>query len=126
MSLNRVTLIGNVGQDPVVRYLDTGMCVASVRLATTEKGYTLQNGTQVPERTEWHSVIFWNKQAELVESYVRKGDKIFVEGKIQSRSYDDKQGIHRQVVEIMASAIELLSGRNASLDTNVDNPVQKN
>lgn len=126
MSLNRVTLIGNVGQDPVVRYLDTGMCVASVRLATTEKGYTLQNGTQVPERTEWHSVIFWNKQAELVESYVRKGDKIYVEGKIQSRSYDDKQGIHRQVIEIMASAIELLSGRNASLDTNVDNPVQKN
>lgn len=127
MSLNRVTLIGNVGQDPVVRYLDTGMCVASVRLATTEKGYTLPNGVQVPDRTEWHSVIFWNKQAELVEAYVRKGDKIFVEGKIQSRSYDDKQGIRRQVVEIMANALELLSGRNAAVDTSgSDAPAQNN
>lgn len=109
--MNKVMLIGNVGQDPTVRYLETGVCVASVRLATTERGYTLQNGTQVPDRTEWHSVIFWRKQAETVEKYVRKGDKLYVEGKIQSRTYDDKQGVRHQVVEIMADNMEMLSPR---------------
>ena len=93
--MNKVMLIGNVGQDPVVRYLDNGVCVASVRLATTERGYTLQNGTQVPDRTEWHSLIFWRKQAETVEKFVHKGDKLYVEGKIQSRKYDDNHDIVR-------------------------------
>ena len=80
-------LIGNVGQEPVVRYLDSGVCVATFSLATTERGYTLQNGTQVPERTEWHNIVVWRKQAEFVEKYVHKGDKLYVEGKIQSRSF---------------------------------------
>lgn len=110
--MNKVMLIGNVGQDPQVRYLDQGVCVAQVRLATTEKGYTLQNGTQVPDRTEWHTVIFWRKQAEVIEKYVRKGDKLYVEGKIQSRSWDDKQGVHHQTIEIMADNMELLGGAN--------------
>lgn len=107
--MNKVMLIGNVGKDPQVRYLDTGVCVAQISLATTEKGYTLQNGTQVPDRTEWHSVIFWRKQAEVVEKYVHKGDKLFVEGKIQSREWTDKQGASHKVVEIMADSLELLS-----------------
>lgn len=107
--MNKVMLIGNVGQEPAVKYLDTGVCVAQIRLATTEKGYTLQNGTQVPDRTEWHTVIFWRKQAEVVEKYVHKGDKLYVEGKIQSRSWDDKQGVHHQAIEIMAENLELLS-----------------
>lgn len=106
--MNKVMLIGNVGQDPQVRYLDQGVCVAQVRLATTEKGYTLQNGTQVPDRTEWHTVIFWRKQAEVIEKYVHKGDRLYVEGKIQSRSWDDKQGVHHQTIEIMADNLELL------------------
>ena len=111
MSLNKVMLIGNVGQEPIVRYLDTGVCVATFSLATTERGYTMQNGTQVPDRTEWHNIVVWRKQAEVVEKYVHKGDKLYVEGKIQSRSYDDKQGVRRYVVEIMAENIELLSPR---------------
>ena len=90
--MNKVILIGNVGTDPNVRYLDSGVCVAQIRLATTERGYTLQNGTQVPERTEWHNVIFWRKLAEIVEKHVHKGDKILVDGKIQSRNYTDQQG----------------------------------
>lgn len=102
-------LIGNVGADPQVRYIDQNVCVAQLRLATTEKGYTLQNGTQVPDRTEWHNVVFWRRQAELVEKYVRKGDKIYVEGKLQTRTWDDKQGIRHQAVEIMAEGIEFLS-----------------
>ncbi len=115
MSLNKVMLIGNVGQDPTVRYLDTGVCVATFSLATTERGYTLQNGTQVPDRTEWHNIVVWRKQAEFVEKYVRKGDKVFVEGKIQSRSYDDKQGVRRYVVEIMTDNLDLLTSRQVNL-----------
>ena len=114
MSLNKVMLIGNVGQEPVVRYLDSGVCVATFSLATTERGYTLQNGTQVPERTEWHNIVVWRKQAEFVEKYVHKGDKLYVEGKIQSRSYDDKQGVRRYVVEIMTETVDLLTSRQTS------------
>ena len=113
--MNKVMLIGNVGQEPQVRYLDGGTCVAQIRLATTEKGYTLQNGTQVPDRTEWHTVIFWRKQAEVVEKYVHKGDKLYVEGKIQSRNYDDqKTGQRRTIIEIMAENMELLTPKAQS------------
>lgn len=117
MSVNKVTLVGYVGQDPTVRWLDTGVCVASVSLGTKERSYTLQNGTVVPERTEWHSVIFWGKQAEIVESYVHKGDKLFVEGKLQTRTFDDKNGMRRQVAEVMVHTLELLSGRSTNIDT---------
>ena len=102
-------LIGNVGADPQVKYLDQGVCVAQVRLATTERGYTLHNGTQVHDRTEWHTCIFWRKFGETVEKYVHKGDKIYVEGKIQSRDWTDRQGISRKTIEIMADNLELLS-----------------
>ena len=122
--MNKVMLIGNVGQDPVVRYLDNGVCVASVRLATTERGYTLQNGTQVPDRTEWHSLIFWRKQAETVEKFVHKGDKLYVEGKIQSRKYDDRQGVTHQVVEIMVDQMEMLTPRSSNPATANDAPKQ--
>ena len=105
MSLNKVMLIGHVGTEPEVRYVDQGLAVASLRLATSEPGYTLENGTQVPERTEWH---------EIVEKYVHKGDKLYIEGKIHTRSYDDKNGIRRYVVEIYAEGIELLTPKNAS------------
>lgn len=111
--MNKVMLIGNVGQDPQIRYIDQNVCVAQIRLATTEKGYTLQNGTQVPDRTEWHTVIFWRKQAELVEKYVKKGDKLYVEGKLQTRAWDDKQGIRHQSVEIMADSMEFISRAGA-------------
>ena len=106
--MNKVMLIGNVGKDPEVRYVDTGVAVARVSLATTERGYTLQNGTQVPEQTDWHYVIFWKKLAEIVEQYVHKGDKIYVEGRIRYRSYDDKQGKRHNVTEIWADNLELL------------------
>ena len=72
-------LIGNVGADPEVRYVDQGVAVARVRLATTERGYTLQNGTQVPDHTDWHNVILWRRLAEIVEQYVHKGDKLKTE-----------------------------------------------
>ena len=85
MSLNKVQLIGNVGKDPDVRYLDNGVAVATFPLATTDRAYTLANGTQVPERTEWHNIVLWRGLAETAEKYVHKGDKLYIEGKIPSR-----------------------------------------
>lgn len=109
MSVNKVILIGNVGRDPEVRYLDNGVAVASFTLATSERGYTLQNGTQVPERTEWHNIVLWRGLAEVAEKYVRKGDKLYIEGKMRTRSYDDQNGVKRYVVEIFADNMEMLS-----------------
>lgn len=114
MSLNKVMLIGNVGKDPEVRYLDKGVAVAKVVLATSEKGYRLQNGTEVPERTEWHNIVLWRGLAEVVERYVHKGDKLYIEGKIRTRSYDDQKGIKHYVTEIFADNMEMLSPRTAS------------
>ena len=111
--MNKVMLIGNVGRDPEVRYVDQGQAVARLTMATTERGYTLQNGTQVPERTEWHNVILWRKLAEIVERYVHKGDKIYIEGRIHYASYDDKQGKRQFYTEIWADNMELLSPKPA-------------
>ncbi len=110
--MNKVMLIGNVGRDPEVRYVDQGKPVARITLATTERGYTLANGTQVPDRTEWHTVLFWNKQAEIVERYVHKGDKLYVEGRIHYASYDDKQGRRQYYTEIWGDNLELLTPKN--------------
>ena len=107
-------LIGNVGTEPEVRYVDQGQAVARVRLATTEKGYTLQNGTQVPDRTEWHNVIMWRKLAEVVERFVHKGDKLYVEGRIHYASYDDKQGKRQYYTEIWTDNMEMLTPRPAT------------
>lgn len=109
--MNKVMLIGNVGVEPEVRYVDAGVAVASLRLATTERGYRLQNGTEVPDRTEWHNIVLWRQLAETVEKYVHKGDKLYIEGKIHTRSYDDRSGQKRYVVEIWAEAMEMLSLR---------------
>jgi len=110
MSLNKVMLIGNVGAEPEVRYVEQGVAVGSFRLATTDRAYTMQNGTQVPERTEWHNIVVWRKLAETVEKYVHKGDKLFIEGQIRTRSYDDRNGVKRYVTEVWADNMEMLSG----------------
>ena len=109
MSVNKVILIGNVGREPNVRYVDRDVAVASVSLATSDRAYTLPNGTQVPERTEWHNLVFWRGLAQTVEKYVHKGDKLYVEGSIHSRSYDDQNGVRRTVVEIWVDNMEMLS-----------------
>lgn len=109
MSINKVILLGNVGQDPKVTYYDGGNCVAQLSFATSEKGYTLQNGTQIPDRTEWHNLVFRNRLAEIVDKYVHKGDKLYIEGKIRTRSYDDQAGIKRYVTEIFVDNMEMLS-----------------
>lgn len=109
MSVNKVILIGNVGKDPDVKYFDNGVAVANFSLATTERGYTAANGTQVPERTEWHNIVLWRGLAEVAEKYVRKGTKIYVEGKMKTRSYDRTDGSKAYVTEIWGENMELLS-----------------
>lgn len=112
MSVNKVILVGNVGKDPEVRYFDNGASVANFPLATTERGYTAANGTQVPDRTEWHNVVLWRGLAKIAEQYVKKGTQLYIEGKIRTRSYDDQQGIKRYVTEIYADNMELLGKRS--------------
>lgn len=107
-------LIGNVGTDPDVRYYDADQSVATLRLATNEKGGVLPNGTRIPDRTDWHNLVFYRKLAKVVEYYVHKGDKLYVEGRLQYRRYDDKRGIERTAVEIIVDSMEMLTARAAS------------
>ena len=107
MSVNKAILVGNVGKDPEVRYFEKDVAVAHFTMATTERAITLTNGTQVPERTEWHNIVAWRGLATLAEKYIRKGAQIYVEGKIQTRSYE-KDGIKRYTTEINAETIQLL------------------
>ena len=112
-------LIGNVGAEPEVRYVEQGVAVGSFRLATTDRAYTMQNGTQVPERTEWHNIVVWRKFAETVEKYVHKGDKLFIAGQILTRSYDDRTGVKRYVTEVCADNMEMLSAPRQAQPTPV-------
>jgi len=114
--MNKVMLIGNVGAEPEVRYVDQGVAVARLRLATSERGYTLPNGTQVPDRTDWHNVILWRRLAEVVEKYVHKGDKLYIEGRLRYNTYDDKQGQRRMQTEIWAENMEMLTPKSATVD----------
>lgn len=107
--MNRVILIGNVGKDPDVRYYDKDQAVATFPLATTERGYTLPNGTQVPDQTDWHNIIMWRGLAKIAERYVHKGDKVCIDGRIRYRTYDDKRGVRQRVTEIWTENMELLS-----------------
>lgn len=106
-SVNKAILVGNVGSDPDVRYLDRGVCIATFNLATTERGYTMQNGTQVPDKTEWHNIVLFRNLGEWAERFIRKGMKIYVEGKIQTRSWE-KDGQMRHKTEIVGENVQVL------------------
>ena len=110
MSLNKVMLIGNLGRDPEVRYVMQDVPVATFTVATTEKGYRLANGTEVPDQTECHNGVLWRGLAKIAEQYLHKGDKVYIEGKIKTRTYDDKNGVQKRITEIIADNMELLGG----------------
>lgn len=107
--MNKVMLIGNVGKEPDIRYYDADQAVATFPLATTERGYTLQNGTTVPERKDWHNIVLYRGLAKVVERYVHKGDKLYIEGRIHYRSYTDRRGMKQYVTEVYADNMELLT-----------------
>lgn len=114
MSVNKVILVGNVGKDPEVKYLDRNVAVANFPLATTERGYKTASGTEVPERTEWHNIVLWRGLAETAEKYVKKGTQLYIEGKIRTRQWEDQSGNKRYTTEIYADSMQLLGRRNDS------------
>ena len=118
--MNKVMLIGNVGVEPDVRYYDRDQAVAQVSLATTERGYMLQNGTQVPDHTDWHHLLFYRGLAKVVEKYVHKGDRLYVEGRIRYRSYNDKEGRRHFVTEILVENMEMLSSKESTVSVHTD------
>lgn len=107
MSVNRVILVGNVGSDPEVRYADTRP-VAEFSLATNEPAYTTASGVKVPELVEWHRIVAWDRFATFVEKYVRKGTKLYIEGKLRTRTWEDRNAIKRTVTEIYVERLDLL------------------
>jgi len=110
MSVNKVILVGNVGKDPEVRHLDTGVAVANFPLATSES-YVAKNGDKVTT-TEWHNIVLWRGLADVAEKYVTKGRQLYIEGRIRTRSYDDKDGIKRYITEIYGDVMQMLGNRN--------------
>ena len=108
-SVNKVILLGNLGRDPEVRYLPSGEAVANVSIATTSK-YKNKSGELV-EETEWHRVSFFGKLADVVAQYTKKGKPIYIEGRIKTRKYTDKDGIEKYSTDIIASEMQLLGGR---------------
>jgi single-strand DNA-binding protein len=109
MSVNRVILVGRLGRDPETRYTGSGQAVANFSLATDES-YKDRNGER-QKRTEWHKIVVWGKQAEIAQQYLKKGSLIFIEGRIQSREWQDKEGQKRTSFEIVANNFRMLGGR---------------
>lgn len=109
MSVNKVILLGNLGKDPEVRTLENGAKVVKFPLATSES-YKDRNGNRV-DRTEWHNVVLWRGLADIAEKFLRKGNPVYIEGKIRTRSWDDKDGNKRYITEIEADNLSLVGGR---------------
>jgi single-strand DNA-binding protein len=121
MSVNKVLLIGRLGSNPEIRYTNTGTAVANFNMATSEN-WNDKSG-QRQERTEWHRVVVWGKLAELCEKYLAKGRQCFVEGRLQTRSWDDKDGNKKYTTEIVATTVQFLgSNQGASADAGAHAP----
>lgn len=110
MSVNKVILVGNVGKDPEVRHLDSGIAVANFSLATSES-YNAKNGERVTT-TEWHNIVLWRGLAEVAEKYVTKGRQLYIEGRIRTRSWDDKDGNKRYTTEIYGDQMQMLGTKS--------------
>ena len=118
--VNKVILVGNLGKDPEVRYLDNGVAVANFSLATTEN-YKNKNGERVSQ-TEWHNVVLWRGLAEVAEKYLKKGASVYIEGKIKTRKWEDKEGVVRYSTEVLCDNMTMLGGKTSSVDKTEVNP----
>jgi len=116
--VNKVILVGNCGADPETRYMPNGNAVANITLATSDSWKDKASGENV-EKTEWHKVVFFNRLAEIVGEYVRKGSKLYVEGRLQTRSWE-QDGVKRYTTEIVASEMQMLDSRGAGGSANTD------
>ncbi|HIG33226.1 MAG TPA: single-stranded DNA-binding protein [Flavobacteriales bacterium] len=118
--VNKVILVGNLGKDPEVKYLDNGVAVANFSLATTEN-YKNKEGEKVSQ-TEWHNIVLWRGLAEVAEKYLKKGASVYIEGKIKTRKWEDKDGNTRYNTEILADNMTMLGGKKDSQETPIDPP----
>ncbi len=117
--LNKAQVIGNLGSDPKVTNISNGQTkVASFSVATTDPAYTSKSGVQVAEKTEWHNVVCFGKLADVAEKWLRKGSKVFIEGKMRTRTYDDRNGVKRSVMEIVADYMEMVDSRQSNHNNN--------
>jgi single-strand DNA-binding protein len=112
--INKVILIGNLGQDPETRAMPSGKAVTNVRLATSDSWRDKQTGEQ-KEQTEWHSVVFFDRLAEIAAEYLRKGSQVYIEGRIRTRKWQDKSGNDRYTTEIIANEMQMLGGRGGQM-----------
>ncbi|MGB1110446.1 MAG: single-stranded DNA-binding protein [Gammaproteobacteria bacterium] len=112
-SVNKVILIGNLGKDPETRYMPSGGAVTNVNIATTDTWKDKQSGER-QERTEWHRVVFFNRLGEIAGEYLKKGSKVYVEGRLQTRKWQGQDGQDRYTTEIVASEMHMLDGRGGS------------
>ncbi|MDU0809752.1 MAG: single-stranded DNA-binding protein [Burkholderia sp.] len=115
-SINKVILIGNLGADPDIRYLQSGSPVANIRLATTDR-YKDKSSGDFKEITEWHRITFFGRLAEIVKDYLKKGSSIYLEGRIRTRKWQGQDGQDRYLTEIIADQMQMLSGRNNTVNT---------
>jgi single-strand DNA-binding protein len=123
-SLNKAMIIGNLGADPEVRYTQSNTALATFNIATTEK-YKDSNG-DMKENTEWHRIVCWGRLAELAQQYLRKGSPVYIEGSIQTRQWEDKDGQKRYTTEIKAQAMQLLGSRqDAGMDASPSSGYQR-
>ena len=111
--VNKVILVGNLGRDPEIRTLESGVKVARFSVATTES-YNDRNTGQRVDQTEWHNIVLWRGLAEIAEKYLRKGNQVYIEGKLQTRSYQDKDGITKYSTEIVGQSMNMLGGRTSA------------
>lgn len=111
--VNKVTLIGNLGSDPEVRYTANGSAVANVSVATAESWKDRESG-DLQERTEWHRVVFFSRLAEIVAEYLKKGSQVYIEGRLQTRKWQDRDGNDKYTTEIVANEMQMLGGRGGS------------
>mgnify|MGYP000876549231 FL=1 len=112
--VNKAMMVGNLGRDPEVRYSANGNAIANVTVATTDSWKDRQSGEQ-QERTEWHRVVFFNRLAEVVAEYLKKGSQVFIEGRIQTRKWEDKDGNDRWTTEIVANEMQMLGSRGGGM-----------
>lgn len=111
--VNKVILVGNLGQDPETRYMPSGGAVTNITVATSET-WKDKNSGQMQERTEWHRVVFFNKLAEIAGEYLKKGSKVYVEGALRTRKWQDQSGVDRYTTEIVANEMQMLDSRGGS------------
>ena len=124
MSVNKAILMGNVGKAPNIKTFGNGSMVAELTLATTKKGFTTKDGKTIPDHTEWHNIVLMNGLAKIASQYINKGDKLYVEGELRTRSYDDKNGVKHFITEVLGEKIELLAPKNNAQNApapNLDN-----